>query len=73
MKKKKFFIYKSNTFKKIKVFIDMGRKSIKKEQQKVKFGISLDPILYKKMIEGKINKSRLIEKLLKQYYGNEDM
>lgn len=51
----------------------MGRNKIIKEKQKVRFGISLDPIIYKKMINNKINKSKLIESLLKKYYGNENL
>lgn len=40
----------------------------KEEDKKIKFAISLDPHIFKRMENDLINKSRLIEKLLKQYY-----
>lgn len=51
----------------------MGRKTKKEEDKKVKFTISIDPKLYTTMCEQKIKKSRLIETLLKKYYGNTNM
>ena len=39
------------------------------EEKKIKFAISLDPHIFKLMESELINKSRLIEKLLKEYYG----
>ena len=45
----------------------------KEEDKKVKFAISLDPKIFKRMDSEIINKSKLIEKLLKEYYGNKDM
>lgn len=51
----------------------MGRKTKKEEDKKVKFTISIDPKLYSIMCEKKIKKSRLIENLLKNHYGNTDM
>ena len=41
--------------------------------KKVKFAISLDPKLYKKMDNEMINKSRLIENLLREYYENKKL
>ena len=51
----------------------MGRKLKLVEDRKVKFGISLDPHLFNRMVKEKTNKSRLLEKLLIEYYGNKDM
>ncbi len=51
----------------------MGRNKKLIEDKKVKFGISLDPILFNRMVKEKTNKSRLLEKLLREYYGNKDM
>jgi hypothetical protein len=51
----------------------MGRKLKKPENRKIKFGISLDRSIFERMIDDKIMKSRLIESLLKEYYGNKDM
>jgi hypothetical protein len=50
-------------------------KEIKKpeEKKKVKISITLSPDLDKKMEDELTNKSRLIEKLLRQYYGNKDL
>jgi hypothetical protein len=51
----------------------MGRKLKLVEDRKVKFGISLDPRLFNRMVKEKTNKSRLLEKLLIEYYANKDM
>ena len=51
----------------------MGRRLKLEEDRKVKFGISLDPNLFNRMVKEKTNKSRLLEKLLKEYYSNKDM
>lgn len=51
----------------------MGRKLKKEEDRKIKFGISLDRKIFNRMVNDKIMKSRLIEKLLKEYYENQDM
>ena len=52
---------------------NMGRKTMPKELRKVKFGISLDVELFDRMVKEKIKKSTLINRLLKEYYGNKDM
>jgi len=51
----------------------MGRQLKQKEKKKVKFGISLDPELFDRMVKEKIKKSTLINRLLKEYYANKDM
>jgi hypothetical protein len=43
------------------------------QEKKVKISITLSPDLNKKMENDLTNKSRLIEKLLKEYYGNKDL
>jgi hypothetical protein len=45
----------------------------KEEDKKIKFAISLDPKLFKRMDDEIINKSRLIENLIREYYGNKDL
>ena len=45
----------------------------KEEDKKVKFAISLDPKIFKRMDNEMINKSKLIEKLLKEYYDNKNL
>jgi hypothetical protein len=45
----------------------------KEEDKKIKFAISLDPKLFKRMEDEIINKSRLIEILLKEHYGKKDL
>lgn len=45
----------------------------KEEEKKVKFTISLDPKIFKRMEDEIINKSGLIEKLLREYYEKKDM
>ncbi len=42
-------------------------------ERKIKFGISLDRKIFDRMVKEKENKSRLIEKLLKEYYGNKNL
>lgn len=49
-------------------------KELKKpEEKKVKISITLSPDLDKKMEDELTNKSRLIEKLLREYYGNKNL
>ena len=45
----------------------------KEEDKKIKFTISLDPNLFKRMDNELVNKSKLIEKLIKEYYGNKGL
>lgn len=45
----------------------------KEEDKKIKFAISLDPKLFNRMDKEMINKSRLIENLIREYYGNKDL
>jgi len=45
----------------------------KEEDKKVKFAISLDPKIFKRMDIEIINKSKLIETLLKEYYDKKDL
>ena len=65
--------YKSSIFIKNYIFIIMGRLKKNKEEKKVKVSISLDRILYDKIKEEKIMVSRIIEKLVREYYGNKDL
>jgi hypothetical protein len=51
----------------------MGRKMKLEKDRKVKFGISLNPKLFEQMKIDGINKSKLIEKLLSEHYGNKDL
>ena len=46
----------------------MGRKKKNKEELRVKFGISINPILFKLLSNEKISKSKFIEKLVKEHY-----
>ena len=45
----------------------------KEEEKKIKFAISLDPQIFKRMDNEMLNKSKLIEKLLKEHYEKKDM
>jgi hypothetical protein len=45
----------------------------KEEDKKIKFAISLNPKLFKRMEDEIINKSGLIEKLLREHYGKKDL
>ncbi len=46
---------------------------MEEKERKIKFGISLDRRIFDRMVKEKENKSRLIEKLLKEYYGNKNL
>jgi len=46
----------------------MGRKKKNKEDIRVKFGISIDPHLFKLLSTEKISKSKFIEKIIREYY-----
>lgn len=45
----------------------------KEEDKRVKISITLSPLLNHRMEKETINKSKLIEKLLIEYYGKKDM
>ena len=45
----------------------------KPEEKKVKISITLSPDLDKRMEDDLTNKSRLIEKLLREYYENKNL
>jgi hypothetical protein len=45
----------------------------KPEEKKVKFAISINPMIFKRMNDEMINKSKLIEILLKKYYENKEV
>ena len=51
----------------------MARPAKLEKDRKVKFGISLDRDLFNRMVKEKIKKSTLLNKLLREYYGNKDM
>lgn len=46
---------------------------MEEKERKIKFGISLDRKIFDRMVKEKENKSRLIEKLLKEYYENKNL
>jgi len=46
---------------------------MEEKERKIKFGISLNRKIFDRMVNEKENKSRLIEKLLKEYYGNKNL
>ena len=48
----------------------MGRPKKTTEQKKIKVSISLDRDLYNKIKLDNLKPSRILEKLLKEYYGN---
>lgn len=51
----------------------MGRRKIKNEDKKIKFGISLDPKLYEQIKKDGFKVSTFIGKLVKEYYGNKNL
>jgi hypothetical protein len=67
------FVYFRYDFSYFLIYLLNMKQRKKEEDKKVKFAISVDPILFKRMDDELINKSRLIEILLKEYYGNKDL
>lgn len=49
------------------------RPKLKEDKKRVKISITLSPDLNKKLEKDIVNKSKLIEKLLNDYYGNKDL
>lgn len=58
---------------KIKIFIIMGRPKKTTDEKKIKVSISLDKNLYNKIKMDNFKPSRIIEKLVREYYGNKSM
>ena len=69
----KNIFYKKTTFTKNKIFIIMGRPKKSIEEKKVKVSISLDRDLYNKIKTDNFKPSRMIEKLVRDYYGNQNL
>lgn len=51
----------------------MGRPKKDTDDKKIKVSISLDRELYIKIKSDNFKPSRIIEKLVKEYYGNENL
>jgi hypothetical protein len=51
----------------------MGRPSKKEEEKKIKISISLDTQLYRLMMKNGGKVSRIIEDIIKEYYGNKSL
>jgi hypothetical protein len=51
----------------------MGRPKIKQEDKKLKFGISLDPILYQLIKKDGYKISTFIERLVREHYENKNL
>lgn len=51
----------------------MGRKKKEVEDKKIKIGISIDRKLYNLLSNDNNKISRIIEKIIKEYYGNKTL
>jgi len=51
----------------------MGRKKINEDNKKIKFGISLDPQLLRRIKQDGNKVSTFIEKLIREYYVTKKM
>lgn len=51
----------------------MGRPKKTIDEKKIKVSISLDKDLYNKIKMDNFKPSRIIEKLVREYYGNKDL
>jgi len=65
----KNLLSKNTTFTYYLIFIDMGRPKKDTNEKKIKVSISLDRKLYDKIKSDNLKPSRIIEKLVKEYYG----
>ena len=51
----------------------MGRPKKEDNDKKIKIGITIDRELYKLIKKDKLMPSRIIENLVREYYGNKDL
>ena len=51
----------------------MGRPKKEEKDKKIKVGICLDRTLYNTMMENGGKVSRIIENIIREYYGNKDL
>lgn len=65
----KNLLNKNTTFTNYLIFIVMGRPKKDTNDKKIKVSISLDRELYDKIKLDNFKPSRIIEKLIKEYYG----
>jgi len=65
----KNLLNKNTTFTNYLIFIVMGRPKKDTNDKKLKISISLDKKLYEKIKLDNFKPSRIIEKLIKEYYG----
>lgn len=49
------------------------RPKLKETEKRIKISITLNPEINKKLDQDVINKSKLIEKLLNEYYSNKNL
>jgi hypothetical protein len=66
----KILLIKILLLQQIKIFINMGRPKKNIIDKKIKVSISLDRNLYDKIKLDNLKPSRIIEKLIREYYGN---
>jgi hypothetical protein len=66
----KNLLNKNTTFTNYLIFIVMGRPKKDTDDKKIKVSISLDRELYIKIKSDNFKPSRIIEKLVREYYGN---
>ena len=66
----KNLLNKNTTFTNYLIFIVMGRPKKDTNDKKIKLSISLDRELYNKIKSDNFKPSRIIERLIREYYGN---
>lgn len=69
----KNFYNKIQTFINYRIFIDMGRPKKEEKDKKIKVGICLDRFLYTELMKDGGKVSRIIEKIIREYYGNKNL
>lgn len=50
----------------VMIFINMSRESLKPEERRIKFSVTINPILFNKIDELETNKSKYVEDLIYQ-------
>jgi hypothetical protein len=51
----------------------MGRPKKKREELRIKFGISIDPKLFELLEKETMSRTKFIEKVLKEYYDKKNL
>jgi hypothetical protein len=69
----KIYKIKTRLLPKTNIFIDMGRPKKEENDKKIKIGITINRELYNLIKKDNLKPSRIIEILVRDYYGNKNL